>query len=292
MAKKVQKKSAEAATKKVAKLPKFTALCASTWTELSNFWRPLMGVTLVYALLYYVLVLGFSVSYSYQDVADSITSQLGASAGWLSKSSLTIVNLFSPTTQNDSASIVQFLLFVIATLAIIWVLRQLRNLKHIRMRDAYFEGSARVVPATLVMILFLVPFVPAIIGSSIFSIALAGSTLEITLGAVGAGLLLFLTVYWLCAWLPAIYIVSLPKGTPIKAIRAAAKLTKKRRFWMIRNLLLGVFATLAITFLVMLLFVWLLPVASPVAAIICSFVIFMVLQTYLFIMYRGLLDES
>lgn len=292
MATKAKKTSPKKVENKTTQLPKVGKLFASTWTELTSFWRPLFGVTIVYAILYFVLVLSFSISYSYQDIADSITAQLGDGAGWFSKSSLTVLNLFAPANQNDSSSIIQFLLFVIATLAIIWVLRQLRNLKHIRMRDAYFDGSSRVLPATIVMVLFLLPFIPVAIGSSIFAIALAGSGLEIIIGSLVAGLLLFLTLYWLCAWLPAIYIVSLPNGTPIKAIRSAAKLTKKRRFWMIRNVALGVLATLTLTFVIMLTFVLVLPAASVVAAMVSSFVVFMVLQTYLFIMYRGLLDES
>jgi hypothetical protein len=280
-------------TKKVKKLPGFGGLLAKTWQEIATFWRPLSGVVLVYGVLYFMLVLGFNLSVSYKDVADSVSSELGSGAGWLSKSSLTVVNLFTTSNQSDAGTMVQFMLFVIATLAFIWTLRQLRTLKHIRMRDAYFDGTSRIIPTMLVMVLLLVPFIPAAIGSSIFSVVNSTSNrLELTIAGLIAGLLVFVTFYWLSTWLPAIYIVSLPKGTPIVAIRSAMKLTKKHRFWMLRNILLFAILIGIFAFIFMVCVVLALPVASVVLAYIIGFVIFGITQTYLFTMYRSLLDES
>lgn len=274
-----------------AVLPKFWELAAKTWQELVTFWKPLSGVVAVYGVLYFALVMGFSVAYSYQDIVGDITSSLG-NANWFATKSLTIVNLFVSSNQSDAGAIVQFLLFVMASLAFIWTLRKLRTLKHIRMRDAYFDGTARIVPMTLVIVILFVTFIPASVGSAIIGVLQAGSNVEQIIGVIIAGALFLLTFYWFCAWLPAIYIVSLPKGTPIVAIRSAAKLTKKRRFWMLRNLLLVTLITVFIDFAVMLLFVWLIPAASVVAAYVVSFITFGILQTFLFMMYRGLLDES
>lgn len=279
--------------KKAKKLPGFGSLLAKTWQELATFWRPLSGVTLVYGVLYFMLVLGFSLAVSYQDVSDTVNSQLGGSPGWLAKSSLTVVSLFTSSNQSDAGAMVQFTLFVIATLAFIWTLRQLRTLKHIRMRDAYFDGNARIIPTMLVMVLLLVPFIPAAIGSSIFAVvSSASNTLELTAVGAVAGILFFVTFYWLTAWLPAIYIVSLPKGTPIVAIKSAMKLTKKRRFWMLRNVLLFSILAFVAVFIFMIGVVSVIPVVSVVLAYIVGFVIFGITQTYLFTMYRSLLDES
>jgi hypothetical protein len=273
------------------KLPSFWTLAAQTWRELTTFWKPLTGVVAVYGVLYFTLVMGFSLAYTYQDIADSISTGAG-NVGWMAKKSLTVVSLFVSSNQSDAGAIVQFILFVISTLAFIWALRKLRTLKHIRMRDAYFEGTARIVPTVLVLVLLFITFIPASVGSAIVSVLQSGSGIELVIAALIAAVLFFATIYWLCAWLPAIYVVSLPKGSPITAIRASAKLTKKHRFWMVRNLLLFVFLTIVIDFTVMLLFVWIVPAASVVAAYIVSFITFGIAQTYLFIMYRGLLDES
>ncbi len=277
-------------TKKI-KLPSFLVLASRTWQELTTFWKPLTGVVAVYGVLYFMLVMGFSIAYSYQDIADNISAGFGG-AGWLAKNSLTIVNLFASSNQSDAGAIVQFLLFVIAMLAFVWVLRKLRTLKHIRMRDAYFDGTARIVPTTIVLVLLLLTFIPASVGSAVVGVLQAGTGIELVIAVLIAGGLFFATFYWLCAWLPAIYIVSLPKGTPITSIKSAAKLTKKHRFWMLRNILLFVFLTVLIDFVVMLLFVWIVPAASVVAAYVVSFITFGIVQTYLFILYRGLLDES
>jgi hypothetical protein len=274
------------------KLPGFWSLCLKTWQELTTFWKPLFGVLAVYGVLYFVLVLGFNVAVSYQDIADTISAQLGGDTSWLIKSSLTIVDLFSTNNQSDAGVIVQFTLFVIASLAFIWTLRQLRTLKHIRMRDAYFDGTSRIIPTMLVMVLLLIPFIPAAIGSSIFTVINTGNTAELVVGSLITGCLLFVTFYWLVAWIPAIYIVSLPKGTPIIAIKSAVKLTKKHRIWMLRNIVLFFVITAITAFLIMLLLVSVIPQVSVIGAYVMSFVLFGVAQTYLFTMYRGLLDES
>lgn len=287
MVKKIKKTN-----KKVVTLPSFYSLCAKTWQELVVFWRSLGGVVAVYAVLYFILVLGFNLVYSYQDIADAIYNQLGGDPGWFYRSSLTVISLFTFNSQSDASAIMQFVLFLIATLAFIWTLRQLRTLKKIRMRDAYFDGTARIVPAIFVAILLFVPLLPMAIGSAVLSVVKTSGAIEpILMGLAVAGLF-FVSFYWLVAWLPSIYVVSLPKGTPIAAIKSAAKLTKGSRFWMMRNIFIFAVLTIAIVFGVMLLFVSIVPQTSVVAAYITSFIVFGIVQTFLFTMYRGLLDES
>lgn len=280
-------------TVKVKKMPSFWNLSVRTFNELTTFWRPLFGVTAIYALLYFILVLGFSISYSYDDIV-AVVEELGVTGGWFEKNSIAIANIFSYNTQADATAIVQSLLFLIATLAFIWTLRRVRTLKNIKLRDAYYDGPARIVPFALVSVLLLITFVPAMIGSSILSIAFATNSSGIELFFVGliGGSLLLASVYWFAAWLPAAYVVSLPKSTPIAAIKAARNLTKGKRFWIARNTLALTLVSLFIGFLIMLLFVSLLSQASIVAAFIVGFVLFAVAQTFMFTLYRSLIDEE
>jgi hypothetical protein len=280
-------------TPAIKKLPNFWILCGRTYKELTTFWRPLAGVTAIYGLLYFVLVLGFSISYSYNDIVD-IVDQIGASGGWLGKNALTIANLFAYSNQASAAAIVQAILFIVAMLAYVWVLRRLRTLQKIRIRDAYYDGPARIVPFTIVIILLLVTFIPAIFGSSILNIALATGSggFELLVVSIVGGLLLLGSAYWFAAWLPAAYIVSLPKSTPIQAIRSSVNITQKKRLWIMKNCVGLAFWCLFSGFLVMLLFVTLITSAAVMAAYIVSFVIFAVTQTFLFVLYRSLIDEE
>lgn len=278
------------------KLPGFWKLVASTWNDLTTFWRPIFGVTAVYGVLYFILVLGLSVSYSYSDVTASVAESLGENAGWLATQSAIIFSLFtgsSASNQSDATVMVQFLLFIVATLAIIWTLRRLQSLKHIRFRDAYYSGNAQIVPFLLVSVILLLTLIPAIIGSTIFGVAFSAGAIgiELVIVSIVTGLTLFLSLYWLVAWLPALYIVSLPGGTPIKSIKASAGLTKKHRFWFLRNIAGLAILILFAMFAAMLPIVLAVPVIAIGAVFVVSFIAFACVQTFLYRLYRSLLDE-
>lgn len=273
----------------------FWGLISATWREVSTFWRPIAGVTVVYGLLYFVLVMGLSISYSYNDISQTVSETLGESSGAFARNIVSITTLFSGSSnsQSDATVLVQFLLFIIATMAMIWVLRRLQSLKHIKIREAYYEGSSRIVPFILVFTLLLVTFVPSAIGSVIFSAAQSAGAVGIELVVAGliSGALLLLTLYWFVVWLPALYIVSLPNGTPIAAIKASSKLTKKRRFWMLRQLIALAAVLVLGIFTVMLPIVMVVPAVAVAAAFIVAFTAFAVAQTFIYTMYRSLLDE-
>jgi hypothetical protein len=277
------------------KQAKFASLATQTWQELTAFWRPLFGVTLVYLVLYFIFVLGFNVSYSYQDIVASVALQIGENASWLPQKSVTVLNVFGSgfSGQSDASTVMQFLLFIIATMAIIWTLRSLRALKHIKIRTAYYEGPAQFVPFILVVFLLFLTLLPSAIGSAIFGVAqLTGAQgLELTLAGVLAAALFFGSVYLFCAWFPALYIVSLPKGTPIKSMKLAWGLTKGKRFWLVRTLVsLAILLALS-AFLSIFLVVLILPVVSVFMAFIVSFAVFTVAQTFMYITYRSMIDD-
>jgi hypothetical protein len=239
--------------------------------------------------------LGFSVSFSYDAILDLVASQIGENASWLPQKTVTVLNIFGSgfSGQSDASTVLQFLLFIIATMAIIWTLRSLRALKQIKIRTAYYEGPAQIVPFILVIILLFLTLVPSAIGSAIFGVAqLTGAQgLELAIAGLVAATLFFGSVYLFCAWFPALYIVSLPKSTPIKSMKLAWGLTKGKRFWIIRSLI-GMVLLLAIgAFATIFLLVLALPIVSVVMAFIVTFIVFTVAQTFMYITYRGMIDD-
>jgi hypothetical protein len=271
---------------KSPKLPSVWALTKKTWFEVSTFWRPLLGVTIIFAVLYFALVLGLNLSSSWQD--ELVLSGNGAFSlvfGALYSSGL------GSSVSSDSTTLVQILLIVLASMAFVWTLRKLQGLKQIKWRDAYYQGTAAFIPTILVCVVLVLSLIPAIISSSLLATALQFSPPVaeiIIIGAVTA-LLLFLSVMLFTMWWPAFYIVSLPQTRPFQALKSAKKVTKRRRLAIFRKSIAWLIICLVVAFIL------LLPVAIVIPAVVgyCAFALLFVLfgfsHVYLYNLYRSLL---
>ena len=154
----------------LTKLPSVWFLVKKTWFEASTFWRPLVGVTIVYVVLYFSLVLGLNLSSSWQDELLLSDSGFGGSLS-------VIFGAFYATglgssTSSDSTTLVQIMLIIMASMAFIWTLRKLQGLKQIKWRDAYYQGTSAFIPTILVSIVLILMLIPAIVGSSLLATAL------------------------------------------------------------------------------------------------------------------------
>jgi hypothetical protein len=164
-------------------------------------------------------------------------------------------------------------------------------LQKVSVRDAFYEGSARIIPVIIVSFWLLILFIPAVLGSGLLGFALqaSASSLE-SIVAISSSLLLILVSFWLFAvYWPAFYIVTLPNMYPLKSLRSAANLTKKHRLSILRKfVLLGIFSFLFVTLFVLPVAL-VLPIIVPYYLYIVIFALFMISQVYLFELYRGLM---
>lgn len=287
IAKKKSKKNKK--TVKPVKLPSSWALTKKSWFEISTFWRPLLGVSMVYAVLYFILVMGLSFSTSVQESSIYGTSKLGDAF-----SSVFAVFSTSSLTGNsgsDATVLVQFILFIAASMAIVWSLRKLQALKKIKMRDAYYKGTATLIPTILVSFILVATLLPVVSGSSLLATALqnGGTGTEIAVVTVISGLLLLFSCYLFAMFWPAFYIVSLPDTKPFQALRSSMKVTKKRRFAIIRKALVINILMILLIFFVLLPIALVLPSIIPVISFLLLFVIFGIMHVYLYTLYRSLL---
>jgi hypothetical protein len=274
-------------------VPKTGDVLKAAWLDISTFWRMIAGVLAVYAILNFIFVVSFSLLPSNEAVEAEITTYLGESAGRVIDSftlvGISVLNISSPTN-----TALQILLFIIASMALIWTIRKLRGLQKITIRQAYYEGAANVIPLLLVSAMLLATLIPASLASTllIYALPITGTSLEFATIYIIAGALVMLSIYWTLVWWPAFYISMLPGTKPIAAMRAAAALTKKRRLriWG-RILLLSVL-------LIMLFFVVVLPISLiyqrivPLAVYLTVTVLFGLGHILFFNLYRSLIDES
>ena len=283
-AKKQVKKQKIAPTNKVISV---LEILKRTWLELSSFWKPLVGITIVYAVLYFIFVLGLNVSSIVQTQIDETASRLGQAGSVIADAVFATYG----SSQSDAAAIIQMLLFVIASLALIWALRKLQALKAITIRDSYYQGAAQIIPVLFVSVVLLFTMLPAILGSSIISVAIqaGGAQIEVLLIGVASGLLIFLSLLLFTMFWPAYYIASLPQTRPMQALKSALVVTKKRRLVIMRKLLFLAVMVLIFLALVMIPVALILPAAVPYVFYFVIFGVFLYTQVYLYELYRSLL---
>lgn len=289
MFKKTSKSSKKNSHKTIAKLPTVWSLVKKTWFECTTFWRPLLGIVAIYMVLYIIFVLGFKLSTAWQDNliyadnmwGDAINLIFGAfSSGG-----------FSTVSQTESATLMQFILFLIASLAFIWTLRNLQALKQIKLRDAYYLGTARLIPTLLVAIILILTLLPAVIGSIVLATALQLSVygLELLLVSLLSGVMLLLSLLLFIMFWPAFYIASLPQTRPIQALKSALKITKKRRLAILRNTVAWSLICLFAMLIILMPFAIFLPTIVAYLVFILLFVVFGFSHVYLYNLYRSLL---
>jgi hypothetical protein len=290
--KKISKNSAKPAKTKIdTQLTKksigFIEITKKTWLELSSFWRPLAGVTAVYAVLYFVFVMSLTLNSNVKELLESTEGKLPQA---LVVSTDTVFNSYSGSQSSDANTLLQMLLFLMATLALVWTLRRLQNLQTVTIRDAYYEGPSRIVPVIIVSLLLMLTFIPAIIGSSILSFVIQANAalVELIIAIIISIALIFGSFMLFVMYWPAFYIATLPNMRPLRAMGAALGVTKKHRLSILRKfLLLAIFCFLFIV-IVVLPVALLLPAVVPYFLYVVLFALFMIVQVYLFEVYRSL----
>lgn len=264
----------------------FVTIFKKTWLELSAFWRPLLGVTATYGVLYFVFVMSFSLNNNVQELLSTTSGMFPQAFAVILDSTF---NSYSGT-QSDATTLLQMLLFLASTLAVIWTLRRLQNLQKASVRDAFYEGPARIVPVIIVSLILLLTFIPALFGSTILAYVLgsAATLVETIIAALVSVLLIFSSILLFVTYWPAFYIVTLPEMRPIKSLKAAARVTKKYRLSILRKFVLLGLCCLLILITIILPIALVLPTVVPYVLYFVIFGIFLIVQVYLFELYRSL----
>jgi hypothetical protein len=286
-----------ASTKLPPKLPSAYTLVKTAANTLWHNRRLFAGITLVYGLLNLILVQGIAGSNdvtSLKDTLDKIfTGHLGSLASGVSV--FTVMLGSAGNSSSQTAGAYQLFLGLIVSLAIVWALRQVLSGAKLRVRDAFYKGIYPLVPFMLVLIVVGLQLIPLLIGSSIYSIvvtnAIAVSLVEKLLWDLLFALLALLTLYMLSSSLFALYIVTLPDMTPVKALKSAKELVKGRRWTVLRKIIALPVILLVVAGIIMIpIIIWLTPLARWVFFILTMSTL-LALHSYMYTLYRELLNE-
>lgn len=279
------------------KLPNVWNLTQTAALILWRYKRVFIGIVLIYGLLNLILVQGLGnstdVSSLKHELNQVFTGHLGSLAAGLSIFAVMLGSAGNGSSQTAGAY--QLVLVLIASLAIIWALRQVSAGAVFRIRDAYYRGMYPLVPFILVLAVISLQLIPLLIGSTLYGIVttngIAVYFVEKLLWAMLFGLLALLTLYMLSSSLFALYIVTLPDMTPMKALRSARELSRYRRWTVLRKIICLPVVLLVIAAIIMLpIIIWLTALTQWVFFLLTMFSVAAV-HAYMYTLYREMLNE-
>lgn len=276
------------------KLPSVWRLSAQTVKLLWSRKVLFLGIALVFIVLSLLLVPGVVST----NVAN-LKQQLGASNSGNSGQVVTGVSIFSnllsssTNNSNNGAAVWQLFIVLVVSLATIWAVRQTMAGQRIRIRDPFYKGMYPLVPFVLVIVVVLLQTLPFLLGGLIFSAVVnygvAIYAQEQFLWGLLFATLTLVSVYMLCSSLFAVYIVTLPDMTPMKALRSARQLVRYRRLQVFRKLFFLPLALAAVALIIMFPVILLLTtIASWVFFVLLSLLL-IIAHAYMYTLYKALL---
>lgn len=283
--------------KHTVKLPNVWQLSKAAATVLWQHKKLFIGITLVYGLLNLLLVQGLANSTDVSSLKSALnsvfTGHLGSLASGLSIFAVLVSSAGNGSSQTAGAY--QLFLALITSLAIIWALRQIFAGSKLRVRDAYYRGMYPLIPFMLVLLVVGLQLVPLLFGSGLYSLVISNGIavygVEKLLWALLYASLALLSLYMLSSSLFALYIVTLPDMTPLKALRSARELVRYRRWTTLRKILCLPVVLLVVAAIIMVpIIIWLTPLAQWVFFLLTMSALAAV-HAYMYSLYRELLNE-
>jgi hypothetical protein len=203
--------------------------------------------------------------------------------------------LISSGTSSSSAAggVYQASLIIIISLASIWALRQVLAGSKVKIRDTFYKGVYPLIPFILILIVVGLQLIPLLIGNwlygTVISNGIAVTALEKIIWALVFLVLALLSLYMICSSIFALYIVTLPDMTPMKALRSARQLVAHRRWEVLRKVLFLPLALLILGAIIFMPLVLFLAGAVSWIFFVLSIFILAVIHSYMYGLYRELL---
>ena len=257
--------------------------------------RPLLGIVFVYAVLNFALVRGFASPLNINELKDTLKETFGSTPDTLTMIGTTFSALLgsSNSDASETSALYQNILFLLTSLAIIWVFRQSAAGNKPKIKEAFYNAYYPLVQFLLVVMVMVVQLVPAYIGVFIYGIVnngdLAVSGLEQGIWLLFLAATITLSLYMLCSSLFALYIVTLPNMQPMQALRSARQLVFSRRLSVFRKLLILPVIALIILILIVVPAIYFIPAVAPWLYFVLTLASIIYLHAFLFTLYRELL---
>ena len=149
------------------------------------------------------------------------------------------------------------------------------------------------VPFLLVVFVMMLEFIPAILGSDLYSATVssgvASTGFEKAIWILLTSSLVLLTAYMLFSSLFALFVITLPDMTPMKALRSSRNLVFSRRLSILLKLLLLPIIFILVLVLIVVPTIYFAAFIAPWVYFVITIASVIFVISYLFCLYRELL---
>lgn len=277
-------------------LPGIYKLFKQTLSLVKNNKILFFGIISIYILLSLLLVSGFSIFTDFFNTKKQIDESLSDQSvdGWNVAIALFGVLIASNNSGNSEAGgVYQLFLALIVSLALIWAIRQVNAGQRVSPKQAFYQGLYPLVQFVLVACVIVLQMIPFLIGSFLLSTVIANS-IVVTFAEQSVFILLYvllgtLSLYMILSSVFALYIVTLPDMTPMKALRSSRQLVLHRRLSIaLRIIGLPILSTVFFVGIILPL-IYFLPFLAVVVFVILSGLMLFFFHAYMYSLYRALL---
>jgi hypothetical protein len=251
------------------RLPSAWKLFKASLKHIRIYWRPLGWIVLVYSVLTIALVKGLLGTNNLNEVKQSLEGVFSGAVGQIGTGFTIFAFLVSDSSssQSESAAVYQSLLLIIFSLATIWTLRQTYAGEKPNKGAIFYRSQYPLIQFVLVLLVIGLQLIPFALANFLYSIVIGGglavTIIEKALWLLLLFLLALLSLYMIASSFFALYIVTLPDMTPMRALRSAREIVRFRRWTVLRKLLVLPVILLVGAGLIMLpLILFLTPIAE------------------------------
>ena len=270
------------------------SLISQTFTFLKQHWRVLTPITMLYSLLYLVIV-RVNISFdqtSSVDAAQAIFKASGTPILARISSLAGVVSSYRPS-GSEQANILSSVLIVLFSLIYIWAIRALSMNKKIRARDALYSGTSNLLPFMFMMSVLAIQLLPLTLAVTAYNIGDNGLIFiywyERTAALVGLGLIALLSLYFISNTIMALYACTIQGVYPVPVMRSTRDMVRFQRLRILVNLVVGIFIMFFLYLCLLLIVVTYAPKLTSWMLDLFNILSLPIIHTYLYKMYRSML---
>lgn len=276
------------------KLPNAFVLTRRAFSHIWRYKKLFAIIALTYLVLNLLLVRGFLFTADLGEIKSAISELFTGSAGQIA-GALTVMGLLvgslNPT--SEVAALYQSILVLVFSMFMIWALRQTYTGELPRARDVFYKSSYPLVQFVIIIFVIGLQLIPLLLANFLYAAVIASGLSTSFVEVFAWSALIFLLVLWslymVSVSLFALYIVTLPDMTPLKALRSAKGLVQHRRWTVMRKVIFIPFALSVGGFAVMLPIIWFFSGAAEIIFLAMSAFVLPLLHSYVYALYRELL---
>ncbi len=254
-------------------------------------------ILIIYAFIYFLLVLGFSAPGS----ISSVSAGQKAYGGYLTKieSSLSSFGLLlnsSSSSSNPSSGVYGVFLFILLSLVLIWTIKKIDSKTPFKVKEAYYSSMGPFIPFVLILTLIAIELIPLSLAFVLYNYVIVGGIavgfIEHTIWAIIMVLLALISFYFISSSIFALIITAYQNTTPMLALKTAKKLVKGMRLTVSLKI---IFLFVLIFLLVAILTTVFILIAAPIAPWILQVMLLLSIlfaYSYIIILYRDLVQNG